>query len=75
MRAILTPACVEAAYKGQRVETISFWPHVGVSIIAIALIAVGFTLRARPRGIFLLWLGVAAMLGLVLHTILAAVAP
>lgn len=54
---------------------ISFWPHVGVTFIAIALIAVGFTLRARPRGIFLLWLGVAAMLGLVVYTILAAVGP
>lgn len=55
--------------------TISFWPHVGVTFIAIALIAIGFTLRARPRGIFLLWLGVAAMLGLVVYTILAAVGP
>lgn len=54
---------------------ISFWPHVGVTFIAIALIAIGFTLRARPRGIFLLWLGVAAMLGLVVYTILAAVGP
>ncbi|MDY0020910.1 hypothetical protein [Arenimonas caeni] len=53
---------------------ITFWPHVGVTFIAIALIAVGFTLRARPQGIFLLTLGVLSMLGLVVYTILKAVA-
>lgn len=49
-----------------------FWPHLGIALISIALIAVGFTLRARPWGVGMIWLAVLLLLGLIVHSVLTA---
>jgi hypothetical protein len=53
----------------------SYWPSVSILFLGIALIAVGFSLRSRSYGVFLLWIGQTLMVGLIVFHILRAVAP
>ena len=52
--------------------SLSLGPSVGPFIVLALLIGLGFTLRARPYGILMLWLGVLGMLGLILVQIVRA---
>jgi len=54
-------------------EYSSYWPSVSILFLGIALIAVGFSLRSRGYGVFLLWTGQALMVGLIVFHILRAV--
>ena len=51
----------------------SYWPSVSILFLGIVLIAVGFSLRSRSYGVFLLWIGQALMVGLIVFHILRAV--
>ena len=51
-----------------------YWPSVSILFLGIVLIAVGFSLRSRGYGVFLLWIGQALMVGLIVFHILRAVA-
>ena len=50
-----------------------YWPSVSILFLGIVLIAVGFSLRSRGYGVFLLWIGQALMIGLIVFHILRAV--
>jgi hypothetical protein len=54
-------------------QHIAFWPHVGVAVIAVALLIVGFALRRHPGGVLMIWIGLLSMLALIVHTVMAAV--
>lgn len=54
-------------------QHIAYWPHVGVTVIAVVLLIIGYSLRKRPLGVLLIWAGLLSMLGLIVHTVLAAV--
>jgi hypothetical protein len=54
-------------------ELSSSWPSVSILFVGIVLIAVGFSLRSRGYGVFLLWIGQALMVGLIVFHILRAV--
>ena len=51
-----------------------YGPSVGILFLGIVLIAVGFSLRSRGYGVFLLWIGQTMMVGLIVFHILRAVA-
>jgi len=52
----------------------SYWPSVSILVLGIVLIAVRCSLRSRSYGVFLLWIGQALMVGLIVFHILRAVA-
>lgn len=54
-------------------QHIAFWPHVGVAVIAVALLIVGFALRRHSGGVLMIWIGLLSMLALIVHTVMAAV--
>jgi hypothetical protein len=54
-------------------EYSSYWPTVSILFLGIVLIAVGFSRRSRGYGVFLLWIGQAMMVGLIVFHILRAV--
>ena len=51
----------------------SHWPSVSILFLGIMLIAVGFSLRSRGYGVFMLWVGQTLMVGLIVFHILRAV--
>ena len=51
----------------------SHWPSIGILFLGIMLIAVGFSLRSRGYGVFLLWVGQTMLVGLIVFHILRAV--
>jgi hypothetical protein len=51
----------------------AYWPSFGILFLGIVLIAVGFSLRSRSYGVFMLWIGQALMVGLIVFHILRAV--
>jgi hypothetical protein len=51
----------------------SYWPSVSILFLGIMLIAVGFSLRSRGYGVFMLWVGQTLMVGLIVFDILRAV--
>jgi hypothetical protein len=54
-------------------EYFSNWPTISILFLGILLIGVGFSLRSRSYGVFLLWAGQALMVGLIVFQILKAV--
>jgi hypothetical protein len=45
------------------------WPTIAGLFLGIFLITVGFSLRSRGYGVFLLWLGQAVLIGVILFHI------
>ena len=60
-------------HDGRAMGYISNWPTIGILFLGILLIGVGFSLRSRSYGVFLLWAGQALMVGLIVFHILKAV--
>jgi hypothetical protein len=52
----------------------TYWPTIAALFLGLTMIVVGYTLRSRSYGVFILWLGQALIVGLVLFHILKAVA-
>lgn len=51
-----------------------YWPTIAALFLGLLMIVVGYTLRSRNYGVFILWLGQALIVGLILFHILKAVA-
>jgi hypothetical protein len=51
----------------------SQWPTIVGLFLGLFLITVGYTLRSRSYGVFLLWLGQAVLVGVILFHILTDV--
>ena len=51
----------------------SQWPTIAGLFAGLFLITVGYSLRSRNYGVFLLWLGQAVLVGLILFHVLTDV--
>jgi hypothetical protein len=51
----------------------SQWPTIAGLFAGLLLVTVGYSLRSRNYGVFLLWLGQAVLVGLILFHILTDV--
>jgi len=51
----------------------SFWPTVGAFTVGLVLLGMGFSLREKDYGVFMLWAGVMAVFALIVYNILQAI--
>jgi hypothetical protein len=54
-------------------DYMTYWPTIVALFLGILLIVVGYTLRSRSYGVFILWLGQLTVVGLILLHIIKAV--
>lgn len=54
-------------------DYMTYWPTIAALFLGILLIVVGYTLRSRGYGVFILWLGQLTVVGLILVHIIKAV--
>lgn len=55
-------------------DILFFWPTLAIFTLGFLLIGIGFSLRDKPVGIALLWMGTLCMLALVFFHVSNAVA-
>ena len=54
-------------------DYMTYWPTISALFLGILLIVVGYSLRSRGYGVFILWLGQLTVVGLILVHIIKAV--
>lgn len=55
-------------------DIVFFWPTFAIFLVGLILIGIGFTLREKPAGIAVVWMGTLCMLALVFYHVSNAVA-